>query len=100
MVVLVSDPAVIEIEQARGKANRIVQKAMDKAVVDDIKARPPRLTSLLRSDEPAGRRLAGRGTLTDAAPPENLDLATSGWLRSRHWPVMAVAARVEPGDHP
>jgi uncharacterized membrane protein len=38
LVVLVSDPAVIEIEKALAKANRIVKKAVDKAVADDIKA--------------------------------------------------------------
>ncbi|GAA3631305.1 DUF1269 domain-containing protein [Microlunatus ginsengisoli] len=38
LVVLVSDPAVIEIEKALAKANRVVQKAVDKAVAEDIKA--------------------------------------------------------------
>jgi uncharacterized membrane protein len=38
LVVLVSDPSVVEIEKALVKANRVVQKAVDKAVADDLKA--------------------------------------------------------------
>ena len=38
LVALVSDPAMVEIEEALAKADRIVQKAVDKAVADDIKA--------------------------------------------------------------
>lgn len=39
LVMLVSDPAMIELEKALAKADRIVQRAVDKAVVDEITAR-------------------------------------------------------------
>jgi uncharacterized membrane protein len=38
IVALVSDPTEIELEQALAKADRIVQKAVDKAVAEDLKA--------------------------------------------------------------
>lgn len=38
LVALVSDPAAVELEKALAKADRIVQKAVDKAVAEDIKA--------------------------------------------------------------
>jgi uncharacterized membrane protein len=38
IVALVSDPTEIELEKALAKADRIVQKAVDKAVADDLKA--------------------------------------------------------------
>jgi uncharacterized membrane protein len=38
LVALVSDPAAVEVEKALARADRIVQKAVDKAVADDIKA--------------------------------------------------------------
>lgn len=38
LVAFVSDPAAVEIEKALAKADRIVQKAVDKAVADDITA--------------------------------------------------------------
>ena len=38
ILALVSDPGVIEIRKALDKANRIVEKAVDKVVADDIKA--------------------------------------------------------------
>lgn len=38
LVALVSDPAAVELEKAFAKANRIVEKAIDKAVADDIRA--------------------------------------------------------------
>jgi len=34
----VSDPSAVEVQEALAKANRIVQKAVDKAAADDIKA--------------------------------------------------------------
>jgi uncharacterized membrane protein len=38
LVALVSDPAAVELDKALAKADRIVQKAVDKAVAEDIKA--------------------------------------------------------------
>lgn len=38
LVALVSDPTAVELERALAKADRIVQKALDKAVADDIRA--------------------------------------------------------------
>jgi len=38
LVALVSDPAAVELEKALAKADRIVQKAVDKAVADEITA--------------------------------------------------------------
>ena len=38
IVALVSDPTAVELEKALAKADRIVQKAVDKAVADDLKA--------------------------------------------------------------
>ena len=38
LVALVSDPSAVEVQEALAKANRIVQKAVDKAAADDIKA--------------------------------------------------------------
>ncbi len=38
LLALVSDPAAVEVQKALAKANRIVQKAVDKAVAEDIKA--------------------------------------------------------------
>lgn len=38
LVALVSDPTAVELEEALAKADRIVQKALDKAVADDIRA--------------------------------------------------------------
>jgi len=35
---LVSDPSAVEVQKALAKANRIVQKAVDKAAADDIRA--------------------------------------------------------------
>lgn len=39
LVMLVSDPAMIELQRALAKADKIVQRAVDKAVVDEITAR-------------------------------------------------------------
>lgn len=38
IVALVSDPTQVELEKALAKADRIVQKAVDKAVAEDLKA--------------------------------------------------------------
>ena len=38
LVLLVSDPAAVELQQALAKADHIVQKAVDKAAAEDIKA--------------------------------------------------------------
>lgn len=38
IVALVSDPTEVELEKALAKADRIVQKAVDKALADDLKA--------------------------------------------------------------
>lgn len=38
LIALVSDPGVIEIRKALAKANRIVEKAVDKVVAEDMKA--------------------------------------------------------------
>lgn len=38
LVALVSDPAAVKVRNALAKANRIVQKAVDEALADDIKA--------------------------------------------------------------
>ena len=38
ILALVSDPGVIEIRKALDKANKIVEKAVDNVVADDIKA--------------------------------------------------------------
>jgi uncharacterized membrane protein len=38
IVALVSDPTAVELEKALAKADRIVQKAVDKAVAEDLKA--------------------------------------------------------------
>jgi uncharacterized membrane protein len=38
LVLLVSDPAVVELQQALAKADHIVQKAIDKAAAEEIKA--------------------------------------------------------------
>ena len=38
LVLLVSDPAAVELQQALAKADHIVQKAVDKAAAEEIKA--------------------------------------------------------------
>lgn len=38
LVMLVSDPAMVELQKALAKADKIVQKAVDKAIVDEIEA--------------------------------------------------------------
>ena len=38
LVLLVSDPAAVELEKALAKADHIVQKAVDKAAAEEIKA--------------------------------------------------------------
>jgi hypothetical protein len=38
IIALVSDPQVVEIRKALEKADRIVEKAVDKAVAEDIEA--------------------------------------------------------------
>lgn len=38
LVMLISDPAMVEVQKALAKADKIVQRAVDKAVVDEIAA--------------------------------------------------------------
>lgn len=53
LVVLASDPAMIELQKALAKADKIVQRAVDKAVVDEITAR---VQAAEQTESPAGDR--------------------------------------------
>lgn len=51
IVALVSDPAQVELEKALAKADRIVQKAVDKALADDLKSEAQAADGAPSSDE-------------------------------------------------
>ena len=53
LVLLVSDPAAVELQQALAKADHIVQKAVDKAAAEEIKAEAK--TAQAAADDPAER---------------------------------------------
>lgn len=53
LVALVSDPAAVKVQEALAKADRIVTKAVDKALADDIKAEAKAEKAEAKADEKA-----------------------------------------------
>ena len=60
-MLLVSDPAAVELQKALAKADHIVQKAVDKAAAEEIKAEAT-------GDNPGPELMTGMGDAAVAPP--------------------------------